>query len=233
MRCFFSINQILQVNNLTDNNLRDLFTYCFNFITNPYFDDFFQLEFSASCYDFDEMYDLLRPYKLIQYIYMINNPKEHLPLGSEEKIHYILLSEFPKEELTVFFQNTLRLWQQGKLPHDYLVNHKREFIELARYIFYSGLSFSVRETHPEIHFNSTDNISFWKFDSLATAIFFHYYIEHSETSYYKRCANEKCQQLFLCSTKYPRTIYCSRNCGHRVANRNYKKRQKILAKSKQ
>ena len=135
---------------------------------------------------------------------------------------------FPQKEFVTFLSTILSFDLNINTTEltNYIKNNSTQITSFAKYVFSEYLSYFIRDTIPIVSFDTFDNISSWKFSSLANAIFFYFYMDCSNGNIYKKCANEYCQKLFACSPAYKRKIYCSPNCAHKVANRKWKNKQK-------
>ena len=106
----------------------------------------------------------------------------------------------------------------------YATVNATNIIELSKYLFSNVLSFFLRDIRPAVSYTSPELDFNWSFHSLADAIFFHFYIDHSAAKHFAICENEKCRNIFYASSSTPRKKYCCQNCGVRVAKRKeYKK----------
>lgn len=212
-------------NPLTEKEIACLFAHCCHLIMNPYHRDRFQLELS-DFFDALETLNSLKGYPLVQYIFLImTDPGKKLQANKDFRL------PLPKPAFTLvnFFITTMRCFTDRDvpyIPHDYIVNHRSEFIQLANYVYTQILSFEIRFTHPEINLESFDNISCWEFHSLSNAIFFYFYIDNSRGNIFNICANEYCKKFYSWSTR-PDKMYCSRNCAQKVSKRKYKNKNKI------
>ncbi len=207
---------------LTEKEIACLFAHCCHLIMNSYHSDRFQLELS-NYLDFPETLNSLKAYPLVQYIFLISS-KTGQKMQENKDFHLPL----PETAFTLisFFQKTMHCFTDGDvpyIPHDYIINHRSEFIQLADFVYTQILSFEIRFTHPKISLKSFDNISCWKFHSLINAIFFYFYIDNSRGNIFNICANEYCKKFYSWSTR-PDKKYCSRNCAQKVSKRKYKNR---------
>lgn len=210
-------------NPLTDKEIALLFSHCCHLISNPYYKDRFQLELS-NYYDYSAVIHSFKDYPLMQYIFQSHTQK-HFQLSLPHSA-YNLIKFFT--ETMPHFEDTMPHRENNDrpfIPHDYIINHRSEFLQLAEFVYAQILSFEIRFTHPEISLESFDNISCWEFHSLSNAIFFYFYIDNSRGNIFDICANEYCKKFFPWSTR-PNKIYCSRECAQKVSKRKYKNKDK-------
>lgn len=214
------IQMLLSQKSLKLNQIETLFNHCLYIINNPTFKERFYLEFLESL-NTDEMFELLLEYPLLQHIYLgvrDNNEKYNEKL---DKTKNSMITFFTKT------QEEIAKDPRACIPYDYLVIHKKDIINLANYVYEQILSFEFMSLHLVKNLESYDNASCWKFTSLATAIFFYFYVDSSSGTVLKKCANEYCGKLFACSlSMINKKNYCCEKCSHSTRNRKYKNRQK-------
>lgn len=244
-----NIFKYLQAPKLSTNDYILLFEHCVNLMTNPFFGDFFELEYYPNAYDKTYLMSELEKYPLIQYMLYLRlytKPKLSMkngriceepnpnPIFKYQNIHqsflYATTEIFPKKCFEEFLSAMLSfdLNNISKPLHKYVKRNQHQFLSFAQYVFSEFLVYFIKDATPIVSFDTFDNISSWKFNSLANAIFFYFYMDCSNGNIYKRCDNDYCQKLFACSPAYTRKIYCSPNCAHKVANRKWKQNKKAL-----
>lgn len=63
----------------------------------------------------------------------------------------------------------------------------------------------------------------YNFSSLASAIFFHYYVDSMGGIEFRKCANPSCEKMFCCQKRSTQK-YCDENCAHRARQNRFRKR---------
>ncbi len=252
MHHLVSMYNLIHQKSYSLNDLVSLFQHSIDIMINPYFEDFFGLEYDDPT-DRGSMKSVLKNYPLMLFLYYASTYMGKSCFKMEIKdsttgktftqpyyeYHYQTISvellkdsitKFPIQSLGNFISATFDydLKDKSSITLNYIRTNQEQFISLAKYIFSEFLSYLIRDTIPIVSFDTFDNISSWKFNSLANAIFFYFYMDCSNGNIYKRCANDYCQKLFACSPAYTRKIYCSPNCAHKVANRKWKQNKKAL-----
>lgn len=243
MYSLLNIYGILQKDIFSPDDLFQLFKHSISSISNPFYNIYFPILFDDITDDIDEALDIISDnYPLMKFIHLlsIDYQEEPLLLYQSPSVSILLekISSFPNKHFSEFIKLSLSKFDpiyKLTVPHisdlpfnvqEYFKIHKKDCINFAKYVFSQILSFLIKDCVPVVDFSSFDNISSWKFTSLADAIFFYFHMDCSNGNKYKVCANEYCQQLFACSPAYSKKIYCSNTCAHKVANRKYKNKHK-------
>ena len=237
----FTLSTLIKAKSYTPKTLNQILTQCLLFTTNPFFSFIFPLEYSL---DFD-------PYKNFEYypyMFAFNtlwfekyknslitpsyNDKRNQLLTMILEYHKDTRNRKGLKPYKIFLNNCITYYLQNASSHcsieefhfptDYVINHKKDILDLANLIVDDALNFHLQEIYPIISCNTPGSLKL-HFPSLIHAIFFYYVYDTNGAFEIKRCANKNCQKLFSCSVNNKRKKYCCSRCAHNVSNRNYQR----------
>lgn len=204
MRCLIDLHRLLNTRH-PENNIEFLANTCRILLKNEYFEEAFALEY-------DEM-----PYYEIYPSFFSFNPV----------IQYIYQRDFSIQSKEIFFPDmSLNALVKSLLldnNNEYVYKNPLKLIKLSQYLFSNILSFAIRDVRPIVNYTNPKIDFNWTFNSLADALFFYFYIDHSVAKKFAICANETCNNLFYLTKSTPTKKFCCWSCAHRTANRNSKR----------
>lgn len=221
MERLITINQLLK--RLSKNSIsiiRLLSEECYRIVTPPSYDAVLGTQYVYPDDDKYNEYFKVNPYAHI--VYMVDQAiTSH---SFEWKFNFS--SCFADPEMGRIFNKIFILYYyHGDITDSFLEKNQKQIVDLAKFLFSNALSNEIKDIYPIVNYDQSVLLNEWYFPTLASALFYSFYLDYSSSLMIARCANKYCNKIYSYRKTRKTRKYCCPECAHNVADRRYMRKR--------
>ena len=126
--------------------------------------------------------------------------------------------------LSIYYQNGPHTGEEKDFPLSFYKNNHKKIISFIEQAFSDFLLYHLREVPFAQHTLNSNKIEV-NFPTLATAIFFYFYCDQTNTEYI-RCGNPNCNKIFARNKTKRNKMYCCQRCASAMSSAKARRRKK-------